>query len=241
MLLMYVRHGEPTYNPDALTPLGHRQAEAVAKRLALFGVDKIYASTSNRAIQTAQPLADITRQEIEPVDWANEGHAWGEFTLTDPESGERLWLFSTEALKRRFTDPEVLALGHKWYEHPMFEGYDYGKSMERVYRDVDAWMLSLGYEHERYTGRYKVVKSNRNRVALFAHQGFGFAFFSCLLDIPYPRFTAHFDMGHTGVTAVEFKEDGGYAVPKVKTLASDSHLYKEGLLFAYRPEFELQF
>ena len=30
MILYYVRHGDPTYNPDELTPLGHRQAEAVA-------------------------------------------------------------------------------------------------------------------------------------------------------------------------------------------------------------------
>ena len=54
MILFYVRHGDPIYNPDQLTPLGHRQAESVAKRLALFGVDEIYASTSTRAMQTAQ-------------------------------------------------------------------------------------------------------------------------------------------------------------------------------------------
>ena len=53
MLLYFIRHGDPIYNPDSLTPLGERQAEAVAKRLALFGVNKIYASTSNRAILTA--------------------------------------------------------------------------------------------------------------------------------------------------------------------------------------------
>jgi hypothetical protein len=30
MLLFYVRHGAPTYDPDCLTPLGERQAESVA-------------------------------------------------------------------------------------------------------------------------------------------------------------------------------------------------------------------
>ena len=45
MLLFYVRHGDPIYEPDQLTPLGHRQAESVARRLALFGVDEVYAST----------------------------------------------------------------------------------------------------------------------------------------------------------------------------------------------------
>lgn len=44
MLLFYVRHGDPIYNPDELTPLGRRQAESVAKRLRLYGVDRIYAT-----------------------------------------------------------------------------------------------------------------------------------------------------------------------------------------------------
>ena len=66
-------------------------------------------------------------------------------------------------------------------------------------------------------------------MALFAHQGFGLAFLSCLLDIPYPFFTTHFDMCHTGVTVIEFKERDGYAYPLVLTLSSDSHIYKDGL------------
>ena len=31
MLLLYVRHGDPIYSPDSLTPLGERQAEAVGR------------------------------------------------------------------------------------------------------------------------------------------------------------------------------------------------------------------
>ena len=32
MLFFYVRHGDPIYNPDSLTPLGHEQAKALSKR-----------------------------------------------------------------------------------------------------------------------------------------------------------------------------------------------------------------
>ena len=32
MILFYIRHGEPIYNPDQLTPHGHEQAEALGKR-----------------------------------------------------------------------------------------------------------------------------------------------------------------------------------------------------------------
>ena len=76
MLFFYLRHGDPIYHPDMLTPLGHKQAEALAKRLALFGIDRIYASTSNRARQTAEPTAALLKKEITVCDWANEGLAW---------------------------------------------------------------------------------------------------------------------------------------------------------------------
>ena len=38
MILYYIRHGDPIYNPDSLTPLGERQAEAIGHRLAGRGI-----------------------------------------------------------------------------------------------------------------------------------------------------------------------------------------------------------
>ena len=32
MLLYYVRHGDPIYNPDSLTELGHSQADALDRK-----------------------------------------------------------------------------------------------------------------------------------------------------------------------------------------------------------------
>lgn len=64
MLLFYIRHGDPIYDPDSLTPLGNRQAEAVAKRLAVYGIDEIYSSTSNRAQLTAKPTTELIKKEI---------------------------------------------------------------------------------------------------------------------------------------------------------------------------------
>ena len=72
MLFFYVRHGDPTYVPDELTPLGRRQAEAVAKRLALYGIDRIYSSTSNRAYETAIPTAELLKKEVTQLDFCKE-------------------------------------------------------------------------------------------------------------------------------------------------------------------------
>ena len=72
MIIYYVRHGDPIYNPDQLTPLGEKQAESVAKRLARYPIDQIYSSTSNRAMQTAQPLCQLLGKEMKPLEFLRE-------------------------------------------------------------------------------------------------------------------------------------------------------------------------
>ena len=111
MLFFYIRHADPIYDPDSLTPLGQRQAEALAKRLSLYGVDKIYASTSNRAIQTAQPTSEITKKEITLVDFANELYAWRNFSIE--RNGTGCWLMQDKEIRNLFADNSVISLGHE--------------------------------------------------------------------------------------------------------------------------------
>jgi broad specificity phosphatase PhoE len=97
--------------------------------------------------------------------------------------------------------------------------------MLRIQTESDRFFLSLGYLHLGY-GKYKVVQENHDRVAFFAHQGFGFAFLSLLLGIPYPQFCTHFELGHAEITIIEFKNEEGFAYPKVLSLSNRSHLRK---------------
>jgi probable phosphoglycerate mutase len=232
MLLFYIRHGDPIYSPDSLTPLGERQAEAVAKRLAQHGVDRIYASSSNRAIQTAKPTCELLKKEMEILDFANESHVWNEFTVE--KDGGRRWIFQDPEMKALFSDEAIISLGNKWYEHEKM--LNYKKGVDRVSKETFDYFRTLGYERIDNTGKYKVIKSNEERIALFAHHGFGVSFLSEILGIPYPMFSVHFDICHTGMTVIEFKEENGFATPKVLTLSSDSHLYREGLPTKYNNE-----
>ncbi len=235
MLFFYIRHGDPIYQPNSLTPLGHRQAEAVARRLARYGIDEIYASTSERAKLTAKPTCEILKKELTELDFANEAYGWSDLT-TKKEDGKTEWLFHHTPSRMLLTDPEIVALGEKWYTHPAFAAYDYKAGIERVRTAADKFFLSLGYEHIPGTGKYKVIAPNDKRVALFAHQGFGLSFLSCVLDIPYPTFCTHFDMCHSGMTVIEFKNEDGFAIPRVMTLSDDSHLYAENLPTKYNHE-----
>ncbi len=128
-------------------------------------------------------------------------------------------------------------LGAKWYEHPQM--LDFKKSVEKYYNEIDEFFSSLGYEHIKGTGSYKVTKPSDERIALFAHEGFCLTFLSAVLDIPYPAVCMHFGMSHTGMTVINFEEEDGYCVPRLLMLSSDSHLYKEGLPTRYYNEIQI--
>lgn len=228
MLLYYVRHGDPVYDPNQLTPLGQRQAEAVGRRLAVHGIDRIYASPSNRARQTAQPLCEMMKQKPVLLDWADEDLALRDLTMCD-EQGKVMWCFRNREGRRLLSRNDVRALGRNWHTHPAFEGTRFGVGMQRIQEQTDHFLETLGYRHDLENNCYYAQQANTDRVALFAHEGVGVAILSCMLDIPYPMFSTHFDMTHTGVTVIDFTEAEGTVVPNVLTFSNDSHLYREGL------------
>jgi len=236
MLLFFVRHGDPCYNPDSLTPLGHRQAEAIGRRLARYGVDRIYASPMVRAMQTAQPASELMNKEIQVLDFASEQHAWDELTLIN-EAGHRTWACSHPATLKLFARADVRSMGMRWYDHPCFAQNTYKQGMERIARESDAWLASLGYEREEQEGFYRVVRPNEDRIALFAHAGFGTAFMSHVLGIGYPQYSQTFDMSHSSLTLLEFKDRDGICIPNVVTLSNDGHLYHDNLPTQFRAKF----
>lgn len=71
MITLYiVRHGDSTYQFDGyrnrpLSPLGVEQAIGIANTLQNTHLDAIISSSSPRAIQTVQPLADLKKMPIQ--------------------------------------------------------------------------------------------------------------------------------------------------------------------------------
>jgi len=226
MLLFYIRHGDPIYDPDSLTPLGERQAEAVARRLARYGVDRVFSSTSNRAMLTAKPACELLHKEMELLDFTSEVHAWRDLA-PDLGAGKR-FVGMQQPWKKLFVGPEMTALGRQWYTHPALSEHaeTFKSYMEFVDKNSDEWLESLGYKHDRENGFYLPVRPNDDRIALFAHGGFGQAFLSSILDMPYPHFCRHFGTFFTGVTAIEFRDEGdGCVIANVLTVSGDAHLY----------------
>jgi probable phosphoglycerate mutase len=224
MLLYVIRHGEPDYATDSLTVTGQRQAVALAERMCAHGLDEIYASPLGRAVQTAQPTCERLALPYSVEPWMSENMAWGELSVPQKD-GTRSWAFgcqNTELLEGGYT-------GDDWHTHPAFAacasalgGY------RRVAEASDSFIARLGY---RRRGKvYEALSPNEKRVAAFCHHGFGTVWLSHLLSIPPHIFWAGFDIAHTGVSIIEFKNNpDGYTAPRCHCLCDLSHIYKEKL------------
>ena len=127
MKLYFIRHGQPIYDPDSLTPLGEEQAKALSKWFLSRPLDRVYASSSNRAVQTSMPTCRLQGKEPILCDWAHEMHAFEDFHAVDA-NGNKQWILEVPTTIRQFISPEVNALGDKWYTHPYFAetGYEAG-------------------------------------------------------------------------------------------------------------------
>lgn len=239
MLLFYIRHGDPIYTPDKLTPLGHRQAEAVAHRLALYGIDKVFSSDSVRAMQTAQPTCELLHLKKTILPEFHETIAYKEMKVkeTSVEPNYYTWPWGHVKLRSLFLSREVRNLGDNWYTHPeVLKIRNFKPAVDRIADAADAWLASLGYTHDRDAARYTVTSENPDeRIALFAHEGVGKILLSHILDIPYPLYAPHFDLQHSGMTVIEFfMGRDGLAHARTLTHSNDSHLYRDGLPLDYQ-------
>ena len=223
MLLFYIRHADPIYNPDSLTEQGLLQAEALVQRMKICNPQKIFVSSSNRARLTANPSAKALGLEPEILDWCHEDKAWEDFSCIDAR-GKREWIFFQPEYAEVFNSDEMYKMGREWYLNPNLSPVSAEKGWQRIKKETDDFMKSLGYIRQGRGFTSENVKYDR--VALFAHQGFGLLFLSCLLDIPFPIFGTHFDIGHSGVSVVEFA-DSAFSIPRLIQLSNDSHIFAD--------------
>lgn len=225
MLLYVIRHGDPIYSPDTLTDKGREQAKALAKRLAVHGLDRIYCSPMGRARETAAPTCELLG--IEPVieEWTSEALAWRDLAGKMP-NGRTEWIFHQPATT--YKTPEILALGYEWYDAQPFCNVNSREGYRRICDASDEFTARLGYVREGCV--YRAVESNDERVAVFCHQGFGTTWLSHLLAVPAPLFWSSFDITHSSITILNFATDpNGMSAPMCITLSDTSHIYADGL------------
>lgn len=218
MRIVFVRHGHPNYEKDCLTELGHKHAQAAAERVANEGICEIYASTCGRAYETAQYTADKLGLDIVKCDFMREIR-WGSKDGTELFKGGNPWFISWDLAERgeslMYTD---------WQQREPFCHSEVVEKYEAVSRDIDRWLLTLGYQRE--GDYYRVVGENTNRtVAMFSHGGSSSVALSHIANLPFPYFCATLAMDFTAVTVVKFDDRKGVlAAPRFEILNDARHI-----------------
>ena len=72
MRILIVRHADPDYEIDSLTPKGWKEAELLSKRLIKYDLNGIYCSPLGRACDTAGVTLKKLNREAEICDWLRE-------------------------------------------------------------------------------------------------------------------------------------------------------------------------
>ncbi len=215
MRIVFVRHGEPDYEHDCLTPLGVLQADAAAKRLCEEGIGAIYTSPQGRARQTADAAAKVLGLTPVVLDFMHELH-WSSADGREIFLGGHPWKIADEMV--RAGDD---LLDANWRAHPYYAGSRVIESVRIVEEGIDGWLASLGYVREGRYYRNTRPDDEQFTVALFSHGGSSLAAMGHLLNLAFPYMCSVFHLPFTGITTLRFDRHPGSLSAPVLELAGD--------------------
>lgn len=227
MLLYIIRHADPDYENGTITPQGHREAEALAEKLAEHGLDHIYTSPLGRAVHTMEYTAKRLGMEYETLDWTQE--ITGMY-----QEIEGIGKVSPFNVPGEFIlDREPFPTHDNWFLNPYFSSEELKERIAEIQEGSDRLMGAHGYR--RVGGRYACERPNRDKIAVFCHGGLGVTWLAHLLQLPISLVWSAFWLAPSSVTTIVLDQRSEqWAVPRCVALGETSHLYKSGLPIQYR-------
>ena len=221
MRLIIIRHGDPDYSIDSLTPKGMKEAELLSERIAKTEVTAFYCSPLGRARDTAKPTLERLGREATVLDWLREFPVSIEY----PEAG--VSGCSWDWLPHFWTSESDFYDRKKWMDVPIFKEANMREAYQKVTDGLDALLASHGYQRE--NGYYRALRPNEDTVVLFCHFGLECVLLSHLLGVS-PMILWHGTAAApTSVTTLNTEERRrGFAYFRMSAFGDISHLYAAG-------------
>ena len=216
MKIHFIRHGDPDYKHDCLTPLGRLQAEATAKRLEETKLDGIFASPLGRAIETASYTAKAQGLEIETCDFMREV-GWGSVNGEPIPCDGHPWNLAKQLVRENQNH-----MHNGWENEYPFNNSKIVQSLAKLSASLDEFLATLGYTRE--GDFYKVTKHSDKEYAIFSHAGSSSTAIAHLFNMPIPFIFAMFPVNLCSVTTVELKgSEGTLIFPKFDIMNDKRH------------------
>lgn len=218
MDLILVRHGDPDYEMNCLTELGHRQAEAASVCLSSMKPDMIFASTYGRAIETAEHTASKLNMEIRQLHFMRE---IATLVKTDDEEIRRS-VSPWHASEKLYAETSDLLT----YDYSDFFPWS-GTNLPNCFREISEGFEGLMRELGCFcNGRtYCADQDSDLKIMIFAHAGSISCLLAHILGLHPYYCLGHFRFACTGITRVHFKRyENGVLIPELITLNEHNHL-----------------
>ncbi|MBQ3668957.1 MAG: histidine phosphatase family protein [Clostridia bacterium] len=217
MRIIFVRHGEPNYEKDCLTPQGHVEAQAAAARLKDEGIEQLFSSPQGRALETARYTAlKLGNMRINVLDFMHEIH-WGSIDAEPIFSNGHPWDAADEMVRR---GEDLTSPG--WRESDLFKRNRATVSADYVASEFDKFIVKLGYRREGLYYREITGAENAKTVALFSHGGSSTAALSHLMNLTFPYLCSLLHMPFTAICILRFDHRAGSLCLPHLELAGDA-------------------
>lgn len=231
MRILIIRHGDPNYEIDGLTPRGELEVKALAKKMKSEQVNAIYCSTLGRARLTAQPTADALGIGVELCDWLRE---FSYATVKLPYESEETICW--DLLPEFVNSCERIYSPTEWRKERFIAESDMPVHYDNVCRELDALLSKHGYERDGYN--YKAVRPNHDTILLVCHYGITAVLLSHLMNCsPYTLWQNAVTLPSSVTTVYTEERCDGIASMRVAGIGDVSHLYAAGL----EPSFSARF
>lgn len=252
MRLLFIRHGDPDYENDALTGVGQKEADALSKHIREWNIDEVYLSPLGRARDTSLPSLDALGLDRDKTvkertrEWLMEFNA----TVDMPRMPKYLEAYPNSvlpdgSLRKRIVWDMVPAYLNRhpeyfetwgWRDTELSADTDIIEKYDWVCNGFDALLAEYGYVREG-TG-YRVEKECSKTIAFFCHFGVSCVILSHLMNASPFSLWHGMCLAPTSVTEVYSEErEQGYALFRAWKIGDVMHLVKEGL----EPSFSARF
>lgn len=218
MKLIFIRHAEPDYSIDSLTPRGWQEAHFLADRVEKMNADEFYCSPLGRAKDTAKESMERLGRSYTVLEWLREFPA----QVPDPITGEPriCWNFYPDYWTKfdEHYDPKL------WYDSEIMSKGDVKEAFFNIAEGLDKLLLEHGYRRE---GKlYIAEKPNTKTIVIFCHMAMQMAAVAHLTGLPALPLWQNFFIAPTGITLLSTEErEKGIASFRCKMMGDISHLY----------------
>lgn len=231
MKILIIRHGDPDYEHDSLTPKGWREAGLLADRLCKIDIKDFYVSPLGRAKDTASCTLKKLNRTARECQWLREFAP----SIMRPDVTDHR-MIAWDWLPEDWTKEEMFYRRDQWMDQKIIQDSDVRKEYQWVTEGLDSLLAEHGYVREH--NMYRAERANRDTIALFCHFGVECVLLSHLMNVSPMILWHHTVAAPSSVTTLCTEERRkGKALFRLSSFGDISHLYAGGEQPAFAARF----